>query len=177
MTFIVYRQIESQSMEESKTSMMLKRQVQVKVIVTPRWKEEAQQQLQNQINQSDSQLQQLEMQGQQAIAQVQQQSIQPLSTQANQQIQSIQAQVNQKKNQLLEQKNQLLQQRNQLETFEMDQEVSQGQIESFFTIEKGQNLIEKMRVEIVLRDGVVEEIRGDLWRRRVNRTTGKCPWS
>ncbi len=149
-------------MQESKTNLTLKRQVQVKAIVTPRWKEEVQQQLQNQISQSDNQLQQLEMQGQQAIDQVQQQNLQPLSNQANQQIQTIQAQVNQRKNQLLQQKNQALQQLNQLQTLELEQEVSQGQIDSFFQIEKGQNLIEKMRVEIVLRDGVVEEIRGDL---------------
>lgn len=149
-------------MEESKINLTLKRQVQVKAIVTPRWKEEVQQQLQNQINQSDTQLQQLEMQGQQAIEQVQQQNLQPLSAQANQQIQSIQGQVNQRKNQLLQQKNQSLQQLNQLQTLELEQEVSQGQIESFFSIKKGQNLIEKMRVEIVLRDGVVEEIRGEM---------------
>ncbi|MBC6471771.1 MAG: YlqD family protein [Hormoscilla sp. GM102CHS1] len=149
-------------MEDSKTSLMLKRQVQVKAIVTPRWKEETQQQLQNQINQIDNQLQQMEMQGQQAIEQVQQQNIQPLSDQANQQIQNIQGQVNQKKNQLLQQKNQILQQLNRLQTLELEQEVSEGQIDSFFQIEKGQNIIEKMRVEIVLRDGSVEEIRGEL---------------
>ncbi|MBC6481519.1 MAG: YlqD family protein [Hormoscilla sp. GM7CHS1pb] len=149
-------------MEDSKTSLMLKRQVQVKTIVTPRWKEETQQQLQNQINQIDNKLQQMEMQGQQAIEQVQQQNIQPLSDQANQQIQNIQGQVNQNKNQLLQQKNQILQQLNRLQTLELEQEVSEGQIDSFFQIEKGQNIIEKMRVEIVLRDGIVEEIRGEL---------------
>jgi len=43
---------------------LLRRSVNVKAIVTSRWKEEAQQQLQAQINQLDSQLQQLEMQAQ-----------------------------------------------------------------------------------------------------------------
>ena len=46
------------------SNLMLKRAVTVKAIVTPRWKEEANQQLQNQINQLDGQLQQLEMQAQ-----------------------------------------------------------------------------------------------------------------
>lgn len=45
---------------------------------------------------------------------------------------------------------------------ELNQEVDQGQIDSFFRIEPGDNLIQKMRVEILLRDGVVEEIRGDI---------------
>jgi hypothetical protein len=45
---------------------------------------------------------------------------------------------------------------------EIDQEVSQGQMESFFRIEPGDNLVRKMNVEILLRDGVVEEIRGDI---------------
>jgi len=31
-----------------------------------------------------------------------------------------------------------------------------------FSVELGDNLISKMQVEILLRDGVVEEIRGDI---------------
>jgi len=56
----------------------LKRAVNIKAIVTPRWKDEVQQQLQAQINQIDSQLQQLDMQGQRAISEIQKQSLQPL---------------------------------------------------------------------------------------------------
>ncbi|HEY9805461.1 MAG TPA: YlqD family protein, partial [Candidatus Obscuribacterales bacterium] len=140
----------------------LKRAITVKAIVTPRWKEEAQQQLQAQINQLDSQLQQLEMQGQRMIAEIQKQSLQPPGPQTVQQIDNIQMQVNQKKSELLEQKNQVLQQLQQVQMLELSQEVSQGQIESFFRIEPGDNLVEKMQVEILLRDGIVEEIRGDV---------------
>ncbi|HEY9659533.1 MAG TPA: YlqD family protein [Allocoleopsis sp.] len=142
--------------------MLLKRAVNVKVIVTPRWKEEVQQQLQNQINQFDGQLQQLEAQGQRMIAEVQKQIINPSDPQIGQQISNIQVQVNQKKSELLERKNQILQQLQQVQLLEMDQEVNQGQIEGFFRVETGDNLIRKMQVEILLRDGVVEEIRGDL---------------
>jgi hypothetical protein len=35
-------------------------------------------------------------------------------------------------------------------------------MESFFRIEIGDNLVQKLNVEVVLRDGVVEEIRGDI---------------
>ncbi len=138
----------------------LKRAVTVKAIVTPRWKEEANQQLQNQINQLDGQLQQLEMQAQRMISEIQRQSSQPGSPQTLQQVDNIQIQVNQKKSEFLEKKNQVLQQLQQVQMLEMEQEVNQGQIDSFFTLEKGDSLVEKMQVEILIRDGIVEDIRG-----------------
>ena len=149
-------------MDYSQTQLLLKRAINVKVVVTPRWKEEAQQQLQAQINNLDSQLQQLEMQGQKAISDIQKQSIQPPSTQVQQQIENIQLQINKNKNDLLEQKNQALQQLQQVQTLELEQEVNQGQIESVFTADIGDNLIKKMQVENLLRDGVIEEVRGDV---------------
>ncbi len=149
-------------MDEFKSNLLLKRPVNIKAIVTPRWKEEVQQQLQGQINQIDSQLQQLDLQGQRAIAEIQKQSLQPPGPQVAQQIENIQMQVNQKKSELLEQKNQQLLQLQQVQMLELDQEVNQGQMESYFRVELGDNLIRKMNVEILLRDGIVEEIRGDV---------------
>lgn len=149
-------------MEASQSHLLLKRLINIKVVVTPRWKEEVQQQLQTQINQLDGQLQQLEAQGQRMVTEVQKQGGQSDDPAMSQQIGSIQTQVNQKKSQLLEKKNQTLQQLQQVQLLEMEQEVGQGQIESFFRIEKGDNLIRKMQVEILMRDGVVEDIRGDL---------------
>ncbi|MCX7596035.1 MAG: YlqD family protein [Fischerella sp.] len=149
-------------MDASKPQLLLKRIVNIKAIVTPLWKEEVQQQLQAQINQTDQQLQQLDIQGQRAIAEIQKQSLQPPGPQALQQIENIQYQVNQKKSELLEQKNQSLQNLQQVQMLELDQEVNQFQMEGFFRIEPGDNLISKMQVEIVLRDGIVEEIRGDI---------------
>ncbi|MGL4498351.1 MAG: YlqD family protein [Planktothrix sp.] len=142
--------------------LLLKRPINVKAVVTPRWKDEAQQQLQVQINQIDSQLQQLEMQGQRMVAEIKRQSLQPLGPDAMQKVDSIQVEVNERKSQLLEQKNQNLQQLQQVQTLELEQEVVQGQIESIFTVVEGDNLVSKMQVEILLRDGVIEEIRGDI---------------
>lgn len=142
--------------------LLLKRPINVKAVVTPRWKDEAQQQLQVQINQIDSQLQQLEMQGQRMVAEIKRQSLQPLGPDAMQKIDSIQVEVNERKSQLLEQKNQNLQQLQQVQTLELEQEVVQGQIESIFTVVEGDNLVTKMQVEVLLRDGVIEEIRGDI---------------
>jgi hypothetical protein len=148
-------------MDASK-QLLLKRSVNVKAIVTTLWKEEVQQQLQSQINQTDQQLQQLDVQGQRAIAEIQKQALQPPGPQSMQQIEGIQAQVNQKKSELLEQKNQFLQNLQQVQLLELDEEVNQFQMEGFFRIEPGDNLISKLQVEIVLRDGIVEEVRGDI---------------
>ncbi len=142
--------------------MLLKRAVNIKVIVTPRWRDEIQQQLQAQINQIDQQLQQLDIQGQRAIAEIQKQSLQPPGPQTLQQIDNIQLQVNQKKSELLEQKNQSLQNLQQVQLLELGQEVNQFQLEGFFSIEPGDDLISKLQVEVLLRDGIVEEIRGEI---------------
>ncbi|MBW4578326.1 MAG: YlqD family protein [Tildeniella nuda ZEHNDER 1965/U140] len=147
-------------MDVSQSHLLLKRTVNVKAIVTSRWKEDAQQQLQAQLNQLDNQLQQLEMQGQRMIAEIQKQSLKPPGPETLQQIDSIQIQVNEKKSEFLEQKNQILQQLQQIQLLELNQEVQQGQIDSIFRVETGDNLIEKMQVEILLRDGIVEAIRG-----------------
>ncbi|MBF2057997.1 MAG: YlqD family protein [Cyanobacterium sp. T60_A2020_053] len=140
------------------SGLVLKRPVNVKVIVTPPWQEEAQRQLQNQINQLDQQLLQLEQQGNRAISEIQKQG----SLQANQQIENIQMQVNQKKNEFLQNKNQMLQQMQQVQMLELGQEVVQAQMESFFEVKQGDNLVDKLNVEVVLRDGVIEEIRGTI---------------
>ena len=149
-------------MEDANTSLLLKRPVNLKVIVTSRWKEEMQQQLQAQIGQIDNQIQQIEMQGQRAITEIQKQSVSPPGPETTQQIDNIQLQVNQKKSEFLEQKNQLLQQMQQVQTVELEKEVVQGQLESFFRVEKGENLIKKLNVELVIRDGVIEAIRGEI---------------
>ncbi|KKD37555.1 MAG: YlqD family protein [Limnoraphis robusta] len=149
-------------MDISNNQLLLKRAINVKAVVTPRWREEAQQQLQAQINQLDSQLQQLEMQGQRMIAELRKQTIHPPGPEVMQQIDTIQVQMNEQKSKFLDQKNQSLQQLQQIQTLELEQEVSQGQIESVFAVEKGDNLIRKMQVEVILRDGVIEEIRGEI---------------
>ncbi|WP_254563347.1 YlqD family protein [Oscillatoria sp. HE19RPO] len=149
-------------MDVSNSKLLLKRNTIIKAIVTPRWKEEVQQQLQGQINQIDMQLQQLEMQAQQMIGELQKQSIQPPGPQIQQQIESVKMQANQRQREMLDQKNQILQNLQQVQTLEMGEEVASGQMDSFFYLERGDDLIKKMQVEVVLRDGVVEEIRGDL---------------
>lgn len=144
------------------SNLMIQRQVNIKAIVTPRWKDEAQQNLQSQLNNVDSQLQSLDMQLQQVLSEIQKQSIQPPGPEAMQQMENVKMQFNQAKSELLEQKNQVLQQLQQIQVLDMNQEVDQGQVVSTFKIQVGDNLISKMNVELLLRDGIVEDIRGDV---------------
>ena len=143
-------------LEQLQSGLILKRPVNVKIIVTPAWQEEAQKQIQNQINQLDQQIQQLEGQGQMAIAELKKQT----SSNVEQQVQNIQNQINQKKQEILQKKNQFLQQMQQVQLLELGQEVVQAQMESFFTLKQGENLVERLNIEIVVKDGIVEEIRG-----------------
>ncbi|HEY9643433.1 MAG TPA: YlqD family protein [Coleofasciculaceae cyanobacterium] len=149
-------------MEASKSHLLLKRAVNVKAIVTPRWKEEVQQQSQAQINQLDAQMQQVDTEGQRVMADIRRQGHEATNPMVAQQLRELEAQVSQKKSEILARKTQVLQQLQQAQLMEMDQEVNQGQIESFFRVETGDNLIRKMQVEILLRDGEIVEIRGDL---------------
>ncbi|MGD1899755.1 MAG: YlqD family protein [Phormidesmis sp.] len=149
-------------MDVSQSQLLLKRVVNIKAVVTPLWKEEAQKQLQSQLNQIDGRLQQLEMQSQRILTEMQKQGSNPTDAAVSAQISSVQGKLNQDKSQLLQQKNQLLQQLQQVQTLELDKEVSQGQIDGFFRISVGDHMIKKMQVEILLRDGIVEDIRGEL---------------
>lgn len=149
-------------MNEDSQSLLVKRQINLKVIVTQRWKEEVQQQLQSQINKYDEQLQQLESQGQSAIAQVTQQGNNPSDPQVQQQLRNVQNQVNQQKSKVTEEKNQSLQQLQQVQLLEEGQEVGQGQMDSFIRVQVGDNLVKKMNAEVVVKDGVIQEIRGEV---------------
>ncbi len=142
------------------TKLLLRRQISVKAVVTPLWKEDAQRQLQAQLNQIDIQIQQLDLQLQQVVDQLRKSGEPEDLIKAR--IQDVQGQANNQKAQLLQQKNVVLQQLDQVQRLEEGQEVDQGQVDNFFYVTKGDNLIQKMQVEILMRDGVIEEIRGTL---------------
>lgn len=150
-------------MEVAQSSLLLKRVINIKAIVTDLWKEEAQKQLQAQINQIDSRLQQIEMQGQRMLSELQKQAAsQQNSPLLNNQLADVQNRLNQDKSKLLQQKNQTLQQLQQVQTLELEKEVDQGKVESFFQVQVGDNLVKKLQVEVLIRDGIIQEIRGEL---------------
>jgi hypothetical protein len=149
-------------MDLPESQLLLKRVINIKAVVTQRWKDETQQMLQAQITELDDQLQQLKMQGNRAIAEIKKQGLQPPGPQVMQQVENIQMQVNQQEAQILEQKNVTLQQLQQVQFLDLNQEVNQGQVEGYFAAKLGDNMVAKMNVEILLHDGVIMEIRGTI---------------
>jgi hypothetical protein len=141
-------------------SLTIKRSITVRAVVTPRWKEDAERELSNAIANSDAQLAQLEQEGQQLVEAIRSQSANPLDPRVQEQVGSVQEQVAAKRAELEEQKRQLLEQQRQVRELEMEQVVEQGQLESFTDVRVGDNLVEKLQVAVLVRDGVIEAIEG-----------------
>ena len=141
-------------------SLTIKRTITVRAVVTPRWKEDAERELSNAISNLDQQLAQLEQEGQRVITEVRSQSANPLDPRVQEQVGSVQQQVGAKRAEFEEQKRQVLEQQRQVRELEMNQVVDQGQIESTCEVVVGDNLVEKLQVAILVRDGVIESIEG-----------------
>jgi hypothetical protein len=141
-------------------SLTIKRTITVRAVVTPRWKEDAERELSNAISNLDQQLAQLEQEGQRVIEEIRRQSANPLDPRVQEQVGSVQQQVGAKRSEFEEQKRQVLEQQRQVRELEMNQVVDQGQIESTCEVVVGDNLVEKLQVAILVRDGVIEAIEG-----------------
>ena len=139
-------------------TLSIKRSITIRAVVTPTWKEDAERELSNGISTTDQQLAQLEQEGQQVVNEVRRQSANPLDPRVQDQVAQVQQQVGAKRSELEEQKRNLLQQQAQVRELEMDQIVEQGQLDSFCDIKVGDNLVSKMQVAVVVRDGVIESI-------------------
>ncbi len=138
----------------------IKRSITVRCVVTPSWKEEAERELSSAISTIDQQLSELEQRGQQVVDDYRSQSSNPLAPNVQQRVLEVQQDVAAQRSEFEEKKRNLLQQQAQVRELEMEQIVEQGQIESFCDLKVGDNLINKMQVEVVLRDGIVEAIEG-----------------
>ena len=139
-------------------TLSIKRSITIRAVVTPSWKEEAERELSNGIATTDQQLAQLEQEGQQVVDEVRRQSANPLDPRVQDQVAQVQQQVAAKRSELEEQKRNLLQQQAQVRELELDQIVEQGQLDSFCDVKVGDNLVSKMQVSVVVRDGVIESI-------------------
>ena len=142
------------------TTFTIKRQITVRAVVTPRWKEDAERELSNAISSFDQQLAQLEQEGQRLVDEIRRQSINPLDPRVQEQVGSLQQQVAAKRAELEEQKRQVLDQQRQVRELEMEEIVDQGQLESFCEVGVGDNLVEKLQAAVVVRDGVIEAMEG-----------------
>jgi len=143
---------------ETKNSISIKRSIAIKAVVTPTWKEDAEKELSKAISSIDQQLSQLEQEGQQIVNNIRSQSVNPLDPRVQEQVSQVQQQVAAKRNEIEEQKRNLLQQQSQVRELKMDEIVDQGQVDSFCDVTVGDNLIEKMKVSITVKDGVIQSI-------------------
>jgi hypothetical protein len=143
-------------------TLSIKRTITVRAVVTPRWKEDAERELTAAALNTDEQLSQLEQEGQQLINEIRLQSANPLDPRVQDQVASVQQQVAAKRAELEEQKRQILEQQRQVQGLDMEQIVEQGQLESFCQVQVGDNLVAKMQVAVLVRDGVIEAIEGAL---------------
>ena len=143
---------------ETKNSISIKRSIAIKAIVTPIWKEDAEKELSKAISTVDQQLSQLEQEGQQIVNNIRSQSINPLDPKVQEQVSQIQQQVASKRNEIEEQKRNLFQQQSQVRELKMDEIVDQGQVDSFCDVSVGDNLIEKMQISIIVKDGIIQSI-------------------
>jgi uncharacterized protein (DUF342 family) len=143
-------------------TLQIKRQITVRAVVTPRWKEDAERELSNAVSNADAQLSQLEQEGQQVIDEIRRQSINPLDPRVQEQVGSVQQQVAAKRAEIEQQRGQMLEQQRQVRELEMEQIVEQGQLESVVDVRIGDNLVEKLQAAVLVRDGVIEAIEGAL---------------
>jgi LPS O-antigen subunit length determinant protein (WzzB/FepE family) len=140
------------------SSITIKRNITVRAVVTPRWKEDAERELSGGLANLDQQLAQLEQEGQQVIDEIRRQSANPLDPRVSEQVGSVQQQVAAKRAEIEEQKRQILEQQRQVRDLEFEQVVEQGQIESFCDVNVGDNLVQKLQAAVLVRDGVIEAI-------------------
>jgi F0F1-type ATP synthase membrane subunit b/b' len=140
------------------SSITIKRNITVRAVVTPRWKEDAERELSAALANLDQQLAQLEQEGQQVIDEIRRQSANPLDPRVQEQVGSVQQQVAAKRAEFEEQKRQILEQQRQVRDLEFEQVVEQGQIESFVDVAVGDNLVLKLQAAVLVRDGVIEAI-------------------
>jgi len=141
-------------------TLSIKRTITIRAVVTPRWKEDAERELGNALTNVEQQMAQLEEEGNQLIAEIRRQSANPLDPRVQEQVGSVQQQVAAKRGELEQQQRQVLEQQRQVGELEMEQIVEQGQLESFCDVGVGDNLVQKMQVAVLVRDGVIESIEG-----------------
>ena len=142
----------------TKDSISIKRSIAIKAIVTPSWKQDAENEISKAISSTDQQLSQLEQEGQQVVSNIRAQAANPLDPRIQEQVGQIQQQMAAKRNEFEEQKRNLLLQQNQVRDLKMDDVVDQGEIDSFCDVAVGDDLIKKMQVSITVKDGVIQSI-------------------
>lgn len=136
----------------------LKRPVAIKAIVTEKFKSEASKEIQQALQNFDLALQQLEFQGKRAMTDLDKNPDIPNKDQARQ---NLQMQIEQQRAQINSQKAELLQRLNMISQLDLNSEFLQATVDNYVDVKVGDNLYEKMsNTEVIVKDGIVVEIRG-----------------
>jgi chromosome segregation ATPase len=138
-------------------SVVLKRQVTVKTLVTDSFRERAKGELANELRLIDTQLQQLEAQYQHSLQQLEKVAQQGQNVQK--QLQGLDQEAQQKRTQLASLKMQVSSELGNLDKVENGSYVITGILENMVEIRVGDNVYEKlMNAEMVVEDGIVKSI-------------------
>lgn len=141
------------------TKILVKRPVTIKTIVTPKFKEEATNELTKEIHLVDSQILQLELQNKQVVDQANILGSQ-LGAEQSKQLQNVLNDIIQKLQQMTSVKQELVSQRDTIKDIIINNLIVTGNLENYVEIKVGQNIYDVFKkAEIIVRDGIVEDIK------------------
>lgn len=140
-------------------SISVKRPVKIKTIVTDKFKQQAQEELNKEIHLLDSQIMQLELQSRQ----IQEQASEFTGLYGDQNVDQIQQallDISRRLQQMGELKNELVSQRESIAHIALNNVIITGSLENYVELKTGENIYEKFKeAEILVKDGIIQEIR------------------
>ncbi|MFA6988665.1 MAG: YlqD family protein [Candidatus Gastranaerophilaceae bacterium] len=141
------------------TKILVKRPVTIKTIVTPKFKEDASNELTKEIHLLDNQMLQLELQNKQIMDQTGALGIQIGHDNAKQ-IQEALNDISQKLQQMSSLKQELISQRDTIKDIALNNVIVTGSLENYVEIKIGENIYDVFKkAEIIIKDGVIEDIK------------------
>ena len=139
-------------------SITVKRPVKIKTIVTDKFKQQAQEELNKEIHLLDSQIMQLELQSRQIQEQANEFSG-LYGDRAADQIQIALEDISKKLQQIGELKNELVSQKESISHISLNNVIVTGSLENYVELKAGENIYDKFKeAEILVKDGIIQDI-------------------
>lgn len=145
-------------MENALNSIKIKRPVLIKTIITQKFKDQALEDLNKEIQLIESQIMHLEIQNRQ----IQDQILGFSSAGSNnpQQIQQTINEINEKLNHMTSLKQELISERENITHLALNNHIVTGSLENYVELKIGENIYEKFKnAEIIVKDGIIQEIK------------------
>ncbi|MEI8388783.1 MAG: YlqD family protein [bacterium] len=137
----------------------VKRPIKIKTIVTDKFKQQVQEEINKEINLLDSQIMQLEMQSKQIHDQASEFSS-LYGDHSVEQIQQALEDISRRLQQISELKNEMVSQKESISHLALNNVIITGSLENYVELRTGENIYEKFReAEILVKDGVIQEIK------------------